>query len=528
MGKASGQDAEGRRADPDGGRWRGGFRLGSRALAVCLVLALLMVISALWLHVLDRDAQRRRAAIDSWLALEGQIVDTAARATQAWLDERINEDGISVQQAEREALRLFIDPIQLGADGDAWIYNRNYVVFDESLDFPRSYFGKEIAEVFALQARYGAAHYEELVAAVQNAGSGTTWYIWLPEKGREYAAYTSVRVHDEAWTIGLSTPQAQILEVFRVPQTFRHEVLGAIIISLLLIGLATALWFSHRADAHRLAVLRDSHAQLERAVAERTRRLESMNQDLSRSNQDLEQFAYAASHDLQAPLRTISGFLGLLQTRYGPRLDDEAREFITYSIDGAKRLSRQIHALLEYSRLTTAERSVTAVSLTRIVTGAVANLRGPIEETGARVQVPDDLPMVAVDPAQATVLFQNLIGNAIKYRHPAREPDVWIEVVQVGVRWRISVVDNGIGIAPEYQGRIFGVFQRLHGPADYEGTGIGLALCKRIVERHGGTLTVTSDGRSGAAFTFSLAMPDGMETDAEGAAGTDAAPAAES
>jgi signal transduction histidine kinase len=472
-------------------------------IAVIAVVAGL-VIAGLWWQVIDRHAARRAAALDSWLALEMEVVNNAARAAKIWLEERTTYHNMPVGEVEQEVFRLLIDPIQLGADGDAWIYNRDHVVFDESQDFPREYFGKSMGEIFEIQKAHGAHHYDDLVKAVENAETGTTWYVWLPEKGREYAAYTSVRVGGETWTIGLSTPEAQILKTFQVQRSFRREVTDTLIISALLVGLVAMLWLKQRADLSRLTVLNESNARLERAVADRTERLQAINRDLTRSNEDLEQFAYAASHDLQAPLRTISGFLELLQRRYGDHLDNEAREFIAFSVKGAQRLSQQINGLLQYSRLTAGARACSPVPLQQVMQDVLANLRGQIDDVGARVSVPDDLPVVMADPIQLGTLLQNLIGNAVKYRHPDRRPDIGITVRPEGGRWRIEVADNGIGIPAEFQQRVFGVFQRLHGPDAYEGTGIGLALAKRIAERHGGSLTIRSDGHSGSVFAFTV------------------------
>ncbi len=488
---------------PSGRRWP---VITTATLVLCL--AMVGLLTALWAHVLQRDADRREAALDSWLRLEQEIVSGAARATRAWLTERIGNDSVPPTVAELEAVRLFIDPIQLGQDGDAWIYSGGHPVFDKSADFPKLYFGKTMAEIFALQKEKGAHHYDEIVRGVMEATDGTSWYVWLPEKGREFAAWTSVRVYDGTWTIGLSTPEPQILAFFRVPGTFRREVFGAALITALLLGLALVLWLQQNSDARRLSVLRLSHADLERAVAERTQQLEAINRDLTRSNEDLEQFAYAASHDLRAPLRTISSFLGLLRNRYGSALGPDATEFITYSVNGAQRLSEQINGLLDYSRVTTAGQAPTPVHLDPLLDGALENVRGLIEDTCARIERPADLPTVLADGSQITTLFQNLIGNALKYRHPERVPEIAVTVEPDGAFHRIEVSDNGIGIAPEFQGRIFGVFQRLHGPAEFEGTGIGLALCKRIVERHGGTLSVRSDGRTGSVFMFTLPAVD--------------------
>jgi PAS domain S-box-containing protein len=232
-------------------------------------------------------------------------------------------------------------------------------------------------------------------------------------------------------------------------------------------------------------------------------RLRSAAADLARSNADLEQFAYAASHDLQEPLRMIAGFLHLLDKRLSERLDDESREYMNYALEGAERMRALIDALLAYSRVQTSSKPREIVPLRVPVEEALANLRFAIEESHADISC-DSLPTVEADPVQMTLLFQNLIGNAIKFRgsQPLR--------IAVGVRGgagdlvEITVADNGIGIEPRFAERIFGLFQRLHVREEYPGTGIGLAICKRIVERHGGTIRCESAPGNGATFVISL------------------------
>jgi len=479
------------------------FLSSDRALAGVWVLAVL-AIAALWWQVFDRHSERQTSAIDSWLDLEAEIVGNASRAAFYWIEERTTNDNLTFAEAEKEVFRLFIEPIQISKQGDAWIYNRNYVIFDKSEDFPIEYAEMAPRAFFERQKANGAEHFEQVVEGIENATTGTGWYIWLPEKGREFAAWSSIRIDANTWTIGLSTPENEIMEVFGVPHSFQREIILAGFISVLLVALLVTLFLMHRADIERLSVLNESNAQLERAVAERTKQLEMINEDLKRSNQDLEQFAYSASHDLRAPLRTISGFLTLLRTRYAKNLPKEGLEFIGHAVDGITRMNQQVEGLLEFSRVSTAGHSMIPVPLAPVLSSALANLRGAIEDSGAVISVPDDLPTVMADASQLIILFQNLIGNAIKYRHPDRTPAITITVKPAGARWLVEVADNGIGILPKFQERIFGVFQRLHGPDAYEGTGIGLALAKRIAERHGGSIFVQSDGESGSVFSVTL------------------------
>jgi signal transduction histidine kinase len=227
------------------------------------------------------------------------------------------------------------------------------------------------------------------------------------------------------------------------------------------------------------------------------------NDALESSNRSLEEFAYVASHDLQEPLRTVASFTQLLQKRYAGRLDSQADEYIAFAVDGALRMQQLIADILAYSRITTHAKPAAPVDLTAIVDRALANLQAAIAETRAEVVVERTLPTVPGDAAQLLQLFQNLLGNALKY-HRSPSPRVTVNAVCEGDEWLFSVADNGIGIAPEYFERIFRIFTRLHTRAEYSGTGIGLALCRRIVERHGGRIWVESREGNGATFFFTL------------------------
>jgi two-component system, sensor histidine kinase and response regulator len=244
--------------------------------------------------------------------------------------------------------------------------------------------------------------------------------------------------------------------------------------------------------------LGEQNAQLQQEVAARER----MQAALQRSNVELEQLAYVASHDMQEPLRMIASYLQLVAQRYDDKLDADGREFIAYAVDGAKRMQALINDLLAYSRVGTKARPFERVDCAAVAATAIAHLRVAIEESGARVTY-DALPPVQGDATQLLQLVQNLLGNALKF-HGDAPPRVHIGCEAMDGQWCFSVSDNGIGIAPEYFDRIFGLFQRLHGRREYPGTGIGLALCKKIVERHGGRIWVESAEGRGSAFKFTL------------------------
>jgi len=224
--------------------------------------------------------------------------------------------------------------------------------------------------------------------------------------------------------------------------------------------------------------------------------------ELQRSNDELERFAYAASHDLQEPLRMVVSFTKLLERKYADRLDATAREYIAFAVDGATRMQVMINDLLQFSRVSTRGGSLGPVDMEVALSLALRNLQVAIAESGARV-THDPLPRVMGDATQLMQVLQNLIANAVKFRGD-RSPQVHVSAALRDGRWRFTIADNGIGIEEKFRERIFLIFQRLHGRGEYPGNGIGLSLCKRIIERHGGTIGVESVPGSGSTFHFTL------------------------
>ena len=244
------------------------------------------------------------------------------------------------------------------------------------------------------------------------------------------------------------------------------------------------------------------------ALAERmTEDLRLTSDELARSNEELEHFAFLASHDLQQPLRTVSGFLQLLEHQHGDGLDQRAREYVGQALRGTRDMSQLIDDLLEYSRAGRGDRPLVPVRLSEAWDNAVAQLRATIDESDAEV-TREELPVVSGDPGQMTQLFANLIGNAVKYRGD-EPPVVHGSAARNGDGWEVAVQDNGIGIDPGDQDRIFGMFRRLHSGEHYVGTGVGLALAKRIVERTGGTIRVESEKGRGSRFIVHLPAEEG-------------------
>jgi len=251
-------------------------------------------------------------------------------------------------------------------------------------------------------------------------------------------------------------------------------------------------------------ILKKARANLNKKAWE----LERSNEALLKSNEDLEQFAYVVSHDLQEPLRMISSYVGLLEKRLINKLDADAKEFMSYVVQGATRMQSLIRDLLKYSRINTQTKPFEKTDLNVVMNRVLSNLSLQIKETGTDIKF-DSLPTVMCDSQQIERLFQNLISNAIKYCK--NKPDIYISSEKKDADWIISIKDNGIGIDTEFKERIFGIFQRLHKRSEYSGTGIGLAICKKIVEMHGGTIGVDSESGKGSTFHFVLSGEDSID-----------------
>ncbi|MFG2589613.1 ATP-binding protein [Streptomyces sp. NPDC048438] len=237
---------------------------------------------------------------------------------------------------------------------------------------------------------------------------------------------------------------------------------------------------------------------------ERETLLDEQTTELRRSNSELEQFAYVASHDLQEPLRKVASFCQLLEKRYRSELDERGRQYIDFAVDGAKRMQVLINDLLTFSRVGRVQQSWKPVDLDAALDRALSNLTLAIEESGAALEREDPLPELLGDPTSLTMVWQNLVGNAVKFRRRDVPCRITVTCVREGDDWHLTVADNGIGIPPEFADKVFVIFQRLHARDEYEGTGIGLSLCRKIIEFHGGRIWLDPEPAEGTLIHFTL------------------------
>lgn len=316
---------------------------------------------------------------------------------------------------------------------------------------------------------------------------------------REWGREASFRIGNAVWQVRV-WPRAGRLAKAQSDTPETALAVGFIIAFLVML----VVELNYAARRHAIA-LEEVSSRLREEVAERKNaheELEKLTGELTRSNQELQQFAYVASHDLQEPLRMVVSYMQLVERRYRDKLDDDGKEFIHFAVDGASRMQKLIQSLLTYSRVASKGKPLEPTPLERAFEQALSNLCMAIEETGATV-TRDELPTVLADETQFMQLFQNLLGNAIKF-HGTEPPRVHVSVEDKGDEWLFSVRDNGIGFDPQYAERIFVIFQRLQRRDEYPGTGIGLSVCKKIVERHGGSIRAESQIDRGAVFYFTI------------------------
>ncbi|MEV0108361.1 CHASE3 domain-containing protein [Nocardia sp. NPDC050799] len=403
-----------------------------------------------------------------------------------------------------------------------------------------------------------------------------------PEQARALAATTAVRakgVFDQlrvAFSVqndGLAAAVAADNRALEHARTIRDVVLTGMVLVFLLTGIVLTVLlrrlvvsplaaltasslrvadgeFDHHIDSHGPADIVQVAAAVEdmrtRIVTElgstqsqssllrqQKAELDLQADELRRSNAELEQFAYVASHDLQEPLRKVASFCQLLEKRYGSQLDERGKQYIDFAVDGAKRMQVLINDLLTFSRVGRVSEGAQPVRLDEPLDKALTNLSGALEEADAVVERPDDLPEIMGEPTLLTMLWQNLISNAVKFRRPDHAPVVRIESAAYAddpALRLFSVTDNGIGVGPEFAEKVFVIFQRLHARDEYSGTGIGLAVCKKIVEFHGGTIWLDTENTVGTRICFTLRTVEaepGAEDPAAPAAATEPVPEGE-
>lgn len=504
------------------GQW---LTVGSGALAIVAVGAIVVSLLAL-----ERQIDRRELLVDS--------LDPAARAAQRLLTGLADEE-TGVRGAALAGRSQFLEPYENAqaesAEAAAELRRRL-----ETADRAELVVSLRTAERSAAAWRDGYAL--PAIAAVQGGDTGAA----RESADEGQAAFDATRRAIAALQRDIRAARIQARE--QLDGATRVTQASLVIVGLLLLVATLVLWLFLRgavgrplarlaSSSRRIAGgeyalelepegsrdVRNLTADIERmrgqivrelaALEDAREQLEAQAADLQRSNEELEQFAYVASHDLQEPLRKVASFCQMLERRYAGQMDERADQYIAFAVDGAKRMQILINDLLAFSRVGRAgSEEFEEFALRDALDEALGNLEGPLDEAGGRVEIRGELPRVRGDAALLAGVFQNLIGNAIKFRGDASPCITVTTTPDPGANgrggWQITVTDNGIGIDAEYADRIFVIFQRLHAKDTYPGTGIGLAMARKIIEYHGGRIWLEPADGPGATFVFTLPAPE--------------------
>ena len=439
------------------------------------------------------------------------VQSVASTLSAATFLERVDELFSSIQDAET------------GQRGYLLTNRRDYLgVFSAARDeLPRRF---RLVDELAAKNGVPESQLRDLRRLVDEKISELELTVELEDQGRYAAAMAEVETDRgqklmtqiRSLITAIKTRQEEIFQDRLVSQQHRQVLLNTVLILAIAVALAFLVFayqFSSRFAEQRATVeqdIRGLNATLEGRVRARTaeleesaRELQMRSRELERSNADLSQFAYVASHDLQEPLRMVATYMGLLEKRYADALDERAKSYVRFAVEGAIRMQTLINDLLQYSRAGTQPVIKRLVASEELVKTALKNLEIAVRESGAEIHY-NGLPAVEADPTKMTQVFQNLISNAIKFRKQGCRPEIGIRVDTAGGECKFSVADNGIGFDTAYQDRIYEIFQRLHSGDQYAGNGIGLSICKRIIEQHGGRLWAESKLDVGSTFYFTL------------------------
>ncbi|MFI0960966.1 ATP-binding protein [Streptomyces sp. NPDC021080] len=522
-----------------GGRWAGRRLTVQGWIGLVLALMALVVVAGAGVGAV---LLQRTTSVTDHLLLDVEPAQTEAYRLQSAL---VNQE-TGVRGYAIAADRQFLAPYTQGRKDEAHAVTRMRTLIGD-----RPELLGELETVEKRAADWRRTYAEPLMGGI-TPGRPRTIDAAAAERGKK--SFDTIRGASARQIAGLAKAIDEGRDQLASARTFRDAVLIAMVVAFLLAGVVLTilvrLLVTRPLDDLRIATRRvaqgdfehvisgggpvdlaavagdvenmrqrivaelDSSREQREVLARQTADLDTQAVELRRSNAELEQFAYVASHDLQEPLRKVASFCQLLEKRYGDQLDDRAQQYIDFAVDGAKRMQILINDLLTFSRVGRVNDARLPVDLDQALDKALANLDSSVTDSGARIDRPDELPQVVGDPTLVTMLWQNLVGNAVKFRHPDRPPHVRITCErdpEDSRAWRLCVTDNGIGIPVEFEEKVFVIFQRLHSRDAYGGTGIGLALCKKIVEYHGGRIWIDTAHTDGTRLCFTVPSADAAD-----------------
>ena len=429
--------------------------------------------------------------IETYLELEYKIIQETANISNLWFKEKI-EQGVPIEQIEQEILINFVAPLRLLENGDAWIYNRDYVIFDKSSDFPEEYRGKSMRQIFDIQRSYGAIHYNELVEGVENATEGRGWYIWLPEKGREWVAWTSFRFHDQTWTLGFSTPEKEIVEYSRFRTFMARQILYVLLLILFLYFVSSVVISFQRRQEKLIKEINETNTAL--------KGIDTMKNE----------FIMNISHDFRSPLSIIFSLAELnLSGKTG--LTKKIEEDFRIIYHTALKFLSKINTLIDLTKIETKGINLTIakINLSDFLTASIKYYSSILKHSNITVELDVESEASGIcytDPEKLDDIVNNLMSNAIKFVNKENgRINVYLkETEETAV---IRVKDNGLGLKKEDLEIIFKRFEQSDNAStiQYKGSGVGLAYCRQLIDLLGGSINADSEGQNrGAVFTVTL------------------------
>ena len=454
----------------------------------------LVVISLMLLFLVYNNYKRQYTIIiNTFLILESEIIKEASQMANLWLDKRIKDEGVTIEDIEQEILKNFIEPISLLNSGDAWIYNKDYVIFDKSGDFPDYYRGKSMRQIFEIQSRYGASHYEELTIGVENATEGQGWYIWLPEKGKEWVSWTSFRFHEQTWTLGLSTPEKDILAYADIKSFLVKQIVYALIL-IILLSIITRQIFSFQSKQEKL-------------ISE----LNQANEDLKNVDVMKNNLIANISHDFKNPLTIIYNLAELNLVNSGGNAPQNILDDLNVIYETSHRFISKINSIIDLVKLDSRglDLKIQRIRPVEFLSEIASYYSNSLKRANIQVAFrsdADEYDFFYTDPEKLEDIINNIIFNAIKFiQH--EHGIINIDLLENDESIEIKIQDNGIGIEKEYLEKIFTRFERIEdlGKGRPKGSGIGLAYSRQLAVLLGGSIRAESDGRDkGASFFIVL------------------------
>jgi signal transduction histidine kinase len=469
---------------------------------IIVTMSLLLVISSLLVFFVRLNYSKQKSLVlEAYTDLEYQIVKQTAHLSDFWMQEKIKR-GISLDQAEQDIFKNIIDPILILNNGDAWIYNKAHVIYDKSSDFPDIYKGKSIRQIFELQKKHGAYHYNDLIKAVESAGNGKGWYVWLPGKGKEWGAWTSFTSGSNTWTIGLSTPENEICDYYNLNGYLIQQCILAIMIFLLFFGIFALFVRSHHLEKKRSDILAMLVNDLNQ-TNEKLYRLDSLKND----------FIANITHDFRSPLTAILGITEL-NMRKKPSPWDEARDAFQIIFTASYKLLDTIDRLLDIAKMDAGglKLSVRKEDPVYFISTIISYHTALVRNTGIFIEgiLPGhEIGDFYTDKNKLEEILNNILANAAKF--------VDKQTGRISVMCRdlpgfieITISDNGVGIETIDLEKIFNRFEQGESGRSLtrRGSGIGLAFSKQLTEALKGTIHAESEGK-GKGSTFILTFPKG-------------------